>query len=748
MFKTAQQIYANKSQTILKKDHYITLGKTKNCTNETYMEPIKHYDPYYWLRDDSRTNQDILKILNDENKLNDEVMETTNELQKNIYEEIKSHIEETYDTWPRPHGKNEWNSDYKYFYRTIAGQTHDIYCRQKSNTNEVEVLLDVNILAKLIPTVDISNFSVTDDHKFMAYGVDYDGSENYELKIFDINSKKEFNHNIKVSLPYADFLWYIDYLTNEYYIYYCLSDEVRRMNQIWRYNCNTQENILIYKNDNQLNSCSISISNDYNYLIIEDNSSDTSSVYLLEHKTKDIKNVIPTILSHKYEIEPYQDKLIIMTNRDGYNNFKIMVSNIKDIGQDKWFDLVTYDQNKLLGIESVDVLKDFILISYISAGNKKIKVIHNPILDGSKQYDLLENTIEFNDICSYELYNLGFYNTHEIAISYTDLKTPRTILKYNLLNRSFQILRVKSVPNYNSSLYTTEYIYADNVPITLVYKTDIFNKDGSNPLFLTGYGAYGLTSDPSFDHQMIPLLNRGFIYAIAQIRGGGYLGRKWYEDGKLLNKKHTFEDFIKCTEYLIQEKYTNLNKISIYGGSAGGLLIGAVINMRPDLYKCAIADVPFVDAIVTMADETIPLTTPEWGNTNVLKYYEYIKTYSPVDNVKQNCSYPNVLIIAGLNDPRVQYWEPLKLLAKFRENDKKDTIKLIKTQMSNGHYGNSDRYESIRDTAFMYAFVLMTNEFENIKKNKNNKNKKLDKFIIFIISIILILIAFIIKNVF
>ena len=718
MFNTLQSIYANESKQtkIEKKNHCIILGKSEHNQDDTYMEPIEYNDPYYWLRDDTRTNETILNILNNENKFTEQVMSPTIELQKELFEELKSHLQESYNSYPFPRGDGGWESNYIYFTKTEEGKSHEMYCRRKKNDNiNFEILLDVNLLAIENPNIDICNFSVTKDHKYMAYGIDNIGSEDYELKIYNIDTGKECKHEIEDKLPYAEFMWYYDKITLEYYIYYVLADDVRRMNQIYRYNCDTKENILIYKSYNQLNSCSISITNNNKYLLIDDSSSDTSNIYLLIHNKlfnefNDIKLVIPTKSSHKYEIEDYNDNLIIMTNRDNYNNFKVMVYNIND-SYNEWKDLVIYDKNELFSIENINVLKDFILVSYKDRGFNKIRVIHNPILDGTVIYNLNDNfgyTIEIDQVESYELIDMKIYDTDKIAISYTDLKTPRTIIKYDLINKSYETLHIKPVLKYNSNLYTTEYIYADNVPITLVYKTELFKKDGNNMMYLTGYGAYGDTTEPSFNYEIIPLLDRGFVYAIAQVRGGGYLGRSWYEDGKLLNKKNTFEDFIKCTEHLIENKYTNKNAITIYGASAGGLLIGAVMNMRPDLYKCVIADVPFVDLVVSMADETIPLTTPEWeewGNTNILEYYQYIKSYSPVHNVDSGCSYPNVLIIGGLNDPRVQYWEPLKLLAKLRET-KNNTIKLLKTQMNHGHFGNSDRYESLKDIAFMYAFLL------------------------------------------
>ena len=753
-----------KHNPITKKEHFVNFGKTKstiditiaengNCNGNDqtipisgldigsnlksefdeskYMDTIESKDNYFWLRDDSRTNPDVLNFLNSENDLVDKLMEPTKELQAKLYNEIKSYVKESYDSLPIPSGNKGWNSDYYYWVRTEEGKSYPIHMRTKQSDQSIETLLDENLLAKGHNTFDITGFEITNDHKYMSYGLDLDGSEDYDLKIIDIETKTEIVHTIPLNLTkklsYCDYFWYEE--NSSYYIYYILHNETRKSYKLMRYDLQNLTHLEIFCDPNQLFEVSAGTSDDNRYIMISSNSGSTHNVYMFENnKPSELKNITPIRTDHKYSVEIHNSTVFIITNKDGATNFKIMRCDLSDTNESKWQEYSLCDEylgNKDINIRGIKVLKDYLLILYKTNGNSHIKVV--PV---ENNYDLSNSyEIEVPNVESINLVGLDIYDTNEIIITYQDLKRPSTMTKY-ILEKDKQkikqtILRTREVPNYNQSLYETKRLYADShdgkkVPISIIYRKDNFKADGSNPLYLYGYGSYGITVDPTFKSSILPLLDRGFIYAIAHVRGGSFLGTEWYEDGKMLKKMNTFKDFISCAEHLIDKSYTSTGNIVIEGRSAGGLLVGAALTMRPDLFKTVIAGVPFVDVLNTMCDPTIPLTTPEWeewGNPNEKIYYDYMRQYSPYDNIK-NTSYPNILALGGLNDPRVQYWEPAKFIAKLREYDQdpKSGIKILKTEMEQGHFGNTDRYKYIKETAFNYAFVFYT--FDTLFKIK------------------------------
>jgi oligopeptidase B len=749
-----QSIYASNLQPINKIRHTVRFGKSDlSCNLDTtiiendlendlvndltnpkselefdeskYMNPpIKHIDNYYWLRDDSRTNKDVLDFLNAENDLTNKVLESTKQLQETLYTEIKSYLKETYDSYPMPYGLKGWNSDYYYFIRTLKGKPYPIHMRINNKTKEEELLLDENEIAdkykKLTgsTTFDLSGFEVTDDHVYMSYGIDTKGSEDYKLKIIKIDDQKDIQHDIPV-LSYCDYFWYQN--GQDYYIYYMLHTESRKSYKLMRYDFQNKTHMEIYRNDDPLFEISASVSDDHRFIIISANSYATHDIlYFTNDKPSVLHQITPMRPDHKYSVEMHGSKLFILTNKNNATNFKVMVCDLDDENQTSekfWKDYLSYDP--AICIEGIKALKDYLLILYKTDGNSCIKVV--PVgLDHS--YDLEKaHDIKVPNVESLNMVSQDIYDTNEIIISYTDLKRPNTLSKYNLETKELVHLRTKEVPNYDQELYHTERLKAIShdgklVPISLVYRKDMFKSDGTNPLYLYGYGAYGVTIDPNFNPNILPLLDRGFVYAIGHVRGGAFLGTEWYEDGKMLNKRNTFYDFIACAEHLIKNKYTSKKLITIEGRSAGGLLVGASMILRPDLFNTVIAGVPFVDVLNTMSDPTIPLTTPEWeewGNPNIQEYYEYMKQYSPYDNIKEGVSYPNILALGGLNDPRVQYWEPAKFIAKLREHDPNSGIKLLKTEMDQGHFGNTDRYKYMHEKAFDYAFVFITYGINN-----------------------------------
>tara|TARA_B100000767_G_scaffold275779_2_gene315490 strand:- start:7 stop:2112 length:2106 start_codon:yes stop_codon:yes gene_type:complete len=682
--------------------HQVQFGFVDKTRGKNTMDPILTLeDNYYWLRDDTRKNKKVLQYLNDENNYTEYHMSKTKDLQNRLYKELLSHVEETYDSYPLPNSDNDFNSEYLYFTRTIKGKSYPLHCRINIFSKEIKILLDENEIAKGKTCCDISSFKITKDHKYISYGIDTSGNEKYKLKIFNIESGEELEHTLP-ELTYCDYSWYNNY------IYYTVGDDQNRMYQIWRYNSITKIKQMIYENLDELVNVGYSVSNDNKYFFISADSYETSDIYYFTHTNLEVKQFTPKITNHKYTVDYHRGNFIIRTNKDNAKNFKLMICKEFNTNEENWKELLIYDESKY--IKYIVEIKNYLLIGYKVNGHNLVTVMpfENNDYKINNCYDIqLDETI-FN-------INVYFtnYNSNTIIFSQNSLKTPYSLYQLDLITKKSDILRVKPVPNYDKKLYETKRIEATShdgtsVPISLVYRKDKFKKNGSNPLYLYGYGSYGSTVNPTFNSNILPLLDRGYVYAIAHVRGGSFLGFDWYENGKMEKKINTFHDFNSCAEQLITDGYTFTKGITIEGRSAGGLLVGACMNMRPDLYHTVIAGVPFVDVMNTMCDPTIPLTIPEWeqwGNPNIKKYFDLMLQYSPYDNIKDS-DYPNMLALGGLNDPRVQYWEPAKFVAKTRHHNQGNSTILLKTEMVQGHFGGMDRYKYLRETAFSYAFVL------------------------------------------
>ena len=668
--------------------------------------PLEMEDFYFWMRDDSRKNEKVLEHLKNENDYTEKVMESSKKVKDILYEELKSHIQETYDSYPFPHGENGWDSEYYYFSRTIEGKSYPIHCRINKKTNEEEVLLDENELSEGKETFDLSSFEITDDHKIMSYGVDETGNERYELKIIDIKTGNELEHTVP-ELPYCDYFWF----KNNKYIFYTQGDSTNRIYQVWKYEFETKTHTKLYENMDELVNVGVTHTEDEKYFFISASSFDTSDVYYFTLDDETVRQFTPKVDGMLYSVDHHEGTFFITTNKDNSSNFKIMKTSVDLTSEDNWVDFISYDENKFM--KGLVVLKNYILVLYKENGDSFIKVVS--FRDGIYNLDSSYNIEIEDEIKNIGYVGMGIYDTERIVYSHNSLNTPSTLYEYNLITNETKLLRQSPVPNYDKSLYETKRIYAEaedkvKVPISLIYRKDLFKKDGSNPLFLYGYGSYGHTVHPNFAKGELPLIDRGFVYAIAHVRGGSFLGYKWYEQGKMLNKMNTFTDFISCARHLINEGYTNDKGITIEGRSAGGLLVGASMILAPELFRTVIAGVPFVDVLNTMCDPSIPLTTPEWeqwGNPNQQKYFDYMKKYSPYDNIRET-SYPNVLALGGLNDPRVQYWEPAKFVAKLRHHMTNDNLVLLKTEMNEGHFGGMDRYKYLKEAAFQQAFILKT----------------------------------------
>ncbi len=651
-------------------------------------------DNYFWLRD--RDNPEVVKYLEAENKYAEEVMKPTEELQVKLYNELLSRIKETDLTVP------EKIDDYHYYTRTEEGKQYQIYCRKKGNLNaSEEILLDLNELAVGHPYLALGVFKVSPNHQLLAYSLDTNGSEAYNLYFKDLESGKLFKDEIPNT--YYSVEWANDNQT----LFYTVLDEAKRPYQLYRHKLGTdsKDDLLIYHEKDQAYELYLSKTKSKKYLLMNLESETTTEVWYsdADNPEEGFKIFQPRQHEVEYRLDHHFDKFYILTN-EGAKNFKLMEAPVNNPSRMNWKEILPHRDS--VKIDDIEVFKNHLVVYERERGLKKIRIT-NLTSNQAHYVPFLEPVYTF-----WPARNPDF-NTNLLRFNYTSLVVPKSVFDYNMDTQIRELKKQDEIlGGYDPSLYQSERVFAKTVdgtlvPISLIYKKGM-NKNGKNPLLLYGYGAYGISSEPYFSSNRLSLLDRGFIYAIAHIRGGGEMGRYWYDQGKLLNKKNTFTDFISCAEHLIAEKYTSENKLVIQGVSAGGLLIGSVNNMRPDLFKAVIANVPFVDLINTMMDPSIPLTVieyEEWGNPNNPQYYDYMRSYSPYDNVKPK-NYPNLLVTAGLNDPRVAYWEPAKFTAKLRALKTDKNLLLLKTNMGAGHGGASGRYDELKDVAFEYAFIF------------------------------------------
>lgn len=651
-------------------------------------------DNYFWMRE--KSNPEVIDYLKAENNYTKAMMKHTEDFQEKLYKEIVGRIKETDLSAPVKKG------NYYYYKRTEEGKQYSIYCRKKGSLGaDEEILLDQNLLAQGHSYFSMGVFKISPDQQLLAYSTDTTGAETYTVYIKDLKTGKLFDDEIQNT--YYSVEWANDNKT----LFYNTLDEAKRPYKLYRHilGINAGDDKLIYHETDEKYFLKISRTKSAGYLLMTLKSNVSSEVHYLNADRPDDKFQI--IQPRRSGIEYYADHhgkdFYIYTN-DNAVNFKLVKVPTNTPAKKYWREVIPHRKN--VKIDNVDLFKNHLVVYERENGLEQIRI-----------ENLKTNAIHYIDFPEpvYTVYgedNLEF-NTGMLRFTYMSLVTPKSIFDYNMESKERELKKQEEVlGGYDPDKYTSERIYAKAddgamVPISLVYKKDMV-KDGGNPLLLRGYGSYGVSSDPYFSSIRFSLIDRGFIYAIAHIRGGGEMGREWYEQGKLLNKKNTFTDFITCAQHLINEKYTNSDRLVISGGSAGGLLMGAALNIRPDLFKAAVAQVPFVDVVSTMLDASIPLTVieyDEWGNPNEKEFYKYIKSYSPYDNVEAK-AYPDILIITGLNDPRVQYWEPAKWTAKLRALKTDDNLLLLKTNMGAGHGGASGRYDMYKEIVFEYAFML------------------------------------------
>ena len=651
-------------------------------------------DNYFWLRE--KSNPEVIEYLEAENEYTEATMKHTKEFQERLYEELLGRIKETDLSVP------EKIDDYYYYSRTEEGKQYPIYCRKKESAEaEEEVLLDQNTLARGHDYFEIGVFEISPDHRLLAYSIDSTGSETYTLYVKDLNSGELLRDEIQNT--YYSMEWANDNKT----IFYTTLDDATRPYKLYRHILGTaqKEDQMVFHEKDEAFFVSVFKTRSREYLIITLESQTTTEAWYLEadFPDDDFKVIHPRQHKMEYYIAHHGDKFYIVTN-DQAKNFRLMEASVTAPSKNNWKELIPHRDS--VKIDAADPFKNHLIVYERERGLKKIRITN-----------LTNNQVHYVDfpepVYTYWRSRNPDFNTNTLRFNYTSLVTPRSVLDYNMDTKARELKKQYEVlGGYDPSLYQSERVFAKAsdgtmVPMSLVYKKGMV-RDGNNPLFLRGYGSYGASREPTFSSNRLSLLDRGFIYVMAHVRGGGEMGRYWYEDGKLLKKKNTFTDFIACAEHLIAEKYTSSDRLVIYGGSAGGLLVGAVTNMRPDLFNAVIADVPFVDVLNTMLDPTIPLTVieyEEWGNPNQKEYYHYMKSYSPYDNVEAK-EYPSMLITAGLNDPRVQYWEPAKWTAKLRALKTDESILLLKTKMEAGHMGASGRYDYLKDVAFEYVFIF------------------------------------------
>jgi len=545
----------------------------------------------------------------------------------------------------------------------------------------------------------VGNFAPSPNHKLLAYSVDYEGDEAYTIYVKDLTTGELLADAIPNT--YYSLEWGNDNAT----FFYTVLDAAKRPYKVFRHALGAAKDVLVCHEEDERFTVELEKTRSGAYILINISSSLTSEVrYRSADKPKGRFSILlPRVQETEYDVTHHGDSWFIRTN-DGAKTFRLIEAPVKDPSKGNWKEVMAARPEAT--IESVTAFQDDLVTEERNRGLIKLRIQN--FTSGQAHY------VEFHE----PVYTAGLganaeYDTKLLRYTYTSLVTPNSVFDYNMDARE-RVLKKQQIVlgGYDASEYQSERIYATaaddvKVPISLVYRKGTA-RDGSAPMLLYGYGAYGISMDPSFSSDRLSLLNRGMIYAIAHIRGGADLGKPWHEDGRILKKRNSFTDFIACAEYLIAEKYTSADRLAIMGGSAGGLLMGAVTNMRPDLFAAVVAKVPFVDALNTMLDASLPLTVgeyEEWGNPNEKEFYEYIKSYAPYENVEPK-AYPKILITAGLNDPRVSYWEPAKWTAKLRAMKQDDRILLLKTNMGSGHFGSSGRYEYIKETAFDYAFIL------------------------------------------
>lgn len=651
---------------------------------------VTRTDPFFWLRE--KENPEVRKYVDAENEYFSEVMKPLAAIEDQFFSELKALIEPVAIEVPYQIG------DYFYGARTPEGAQYSVYFRKKVKTDTEEVTLDLNELAKIHDYISLHGYNPSPDNKLLAYSIDTDGSEHDTLRIKDLTIGAHLSEEIEDAT--GDTAWSSDNL----FLFYAKLNDQDRPYQIYRHELNTHpmNDTLICEESDPRFFLSVQNSKDGKWIFIDAESKESTETKIIP--ASDVF-AAPRLVEarkpfHNYGLESQGDRFLILSN-DGERNFKLFEAPCKNPERSEWKELLSGDAK--IDLRELEVFKDAYAVLFGDEGTLKVAVYSAA---GEKRFDL-----QFEE----ETYAVDFGNNHDyelgtVRLAYGSPKTPPQTLEYDLKSGGKTILHQRQIPNFNPDLYQTKKVYAKShdgvrVPISVFYRKDKAILPA--PTLLMGYGAYGVPYPAGFRTNAVQLADQGFVFAIAHIRGGGCLGQRWYDEGKFLKKKNSFLDYIAAGQALQEQQICKQGELSIYGGSAGGMLVTSAMNLRPDLFKCVVAAVPFVDVINTMLDETLPLTPTEfdeWGNPKEEKYYHYMLSYSPYDNVEPK-SYPHLFMTCGWNDPRVTYWEPAKFAAKMRLNRKDLRLTLLKTNMGAGHAGQSGRFEVLKEYAEMNAFL-------------------------------------------
>jgi oligopeptidase B len=663
-------------------------------------------DEYFWLRD--REDPEVLAYLQAENRYTESVMASTAELRERLFAEMRGRIKETDLSVP------ERIDGWLYYHRTVEGAQYPIYCRRAVASSPddpaaEEVLLDLNPLAEGHAYFRLGAFEPSPDHRLLVYSVDTSGAESFTLVVKDLATGTLLPETIaNVS---AGGVWANDSRT----LFYVVLDEARRPYRLYRHRLgdNPADDVLVHEEADESFFVDVDRTRSRAFLLLELTSHSTAEVRFVSADRPDepFRTIEPRRHGIEYSVTHHGDRFLLTTN-DGATDFRLVSAPVADPSRARWTELLP--PRPAVKLDSVDAFRDHLVVYEREAGLRQIRILELGEGGGEHLVAFPEPVYTF-----YQHENPEF-DTSLLRFTYTSMVTPSAVVDYDLAARTWTVRKQTEVlGGYDPARYRSERLFATapdgaQVPISLVYQLPLERPGGPRPLLLNGYGAYGVSYDPTFSSSSLSLLDRGFVVAIAHIRGGEELGRAWYEGGRLLHKPNTFSDFIAAAEHLIAGGYTSSERLAISGGSAGGLLMGAVTNRRPDLFRAVVAEVPFVDVVNTMLDATLPLTVieyDEWGNPNEPEAYRCIRSYSPYDNLRAQ-AYPHLLLTAGLNDPRVAYWEPAKLTARLRALKTDANRLLLKTNMGAGHGGASGRWDFLREVAFKYAFLLFVMELE------------------------------------
>jgi oligopeptidase B len=661
-------------------------------------------DNYSWIKqkdwkevilNPNKLDAQVKKYLDEENLFKENQLKDINDIEKKLFEELKSKIKNEDNSVPKKDG------NYFYGYKYNKNSEYPIYYRKNTTNNSEEIILDCEKKSKTHTYFNVASISHSHDHKHVAYNMDTNGSEYFSIFIEDIQKQELLSPEIKNTT--GDIVWSLD----NNYIFYVRLDQNHRPTKVLKHKIgsDSEKDLLIYEEKDPSFFCSINLSKTKNYLFIKTADHETSEYLFINLK---LNEITPTLFKKRvkkieYDLEHHEKFFLISTNIDNAKNFKIMISH--EESYQKWEEFIPYEKVNL--ILDFILLKDWLVRLERTEGSENIIILN---LNNKNQHK-----ISFNE----EAYNLSLdhgyeYETDTFRYSYSSPTTPKSVFDYDCKSTKQELKKTQEVPSgHNKDDYICKKIFAtahdnEKIPITILYKKSV-KLNSNNYLLLYGYGSYGISIPSNFSTNRLSLVDRGIVYAIAHIRGGKEKGYEWYENGKLLNKKNTFLDFISCAEKLCEDKYTSPKKIIAQGGSAGGLLMGYIANERPDLFLGIIAQVPFVDICNTMLDEDLPLTVteiPEWGDIiNDKKSFLYVKSYSPYDNIKKQ-NYPHMLVTGGISDPRVTYWEMTKWVAKLRENKTDNNLLLLHMNMTAGHSGASGRFDYLKEIAMEYGFVL------------------------------------------